>query len=129
MFLIFKFAFLSTIKVLRGCISHSWNIYLYIAILCCSFQIGHICCMCFVRSLRAAVLWQQCSVLPQAEPRPVSDRLPGAFCLWATHAVQQALYGKTLLHGRHIKSPIFAFSGSAGFTIQWRVVSKVETRT
>lgn len=69
------------------------------------FQVGHICCMCFVRSLRAAVLRQQCSVLPQAEPRPVSDRLPGAFCLWATHAVQQALYGKTLPHERtHIVS-------------------------
>lgn len=84
------------------------------------FQIGHICCMCFVRSLRAAVLRQQCSVLPQAEPRPVSDRLPGAFCLWATHAVQQALYGKTLLHERtHVVSHLCTVPCS-----QWIAVSK-----
>lgn len=49
----------------------------------------------FAASLRAANIRHKCGVLPQAEPRPVSDCLPGMFCLWTTHAVQQALYGKT----------------------------------
>lgn len=46
-------------------------------------------------SLRAAVVGQQCCVLPQDEPRPVSDRLPGVLHLRAAHAVQQTVYGET----------------------------------
>lgn len=48
----------------------------------------------FVVSLRTANIRHKCSVLSPAEPRPVSDCLPGMFHLWTTHAVQQALYGK-----------------------------------
>ena len=55
----------------------------------------HMYCTFFVVPFRAADIRHHCSVLAQAEPRSVSDRLPGRFRLWTTHGVQQALYGKT----------------------------------
>lgn len=45
-------------------------------------------------SFRAALIRHQCSLLTQAEPRPMPNCLLGMFCLWSTPAVQQTLYGK-----------------------------------
>lgn len=63
-----------------------------------------------VVSLRAALVWHQCCLLPKAEPRPVSDHLSGVLCLWPTHAVQQALHGESRCCFPHIRDFSFLFS-------------------
>lgn len=63
-----------------------------------------------VVSLRAALVWHQCCLLPKAEPRPVSDHLSRVFCLWPAHAVQQALHGESRCFFPHIRHFSFLFS-------------------
>lgn len=47
----------------------------------------HILYLSVVVSLRAALIRRQRSLLPQAEPGPLSDYLPGVLRLWAAYAV------------------------------------------
>lgn len=63
-----------------------------------------------VVSLRAALVRHQWSLLPQAEPRPVSDHLSGVFCLWPAYAVQQAVHGESRNPFPHIRHFSFTFS-------------------